>query len=204
MYLVGLTGGIGSGKSTVSRLLRERGITVVDADRIARDVVRAGSEGFERLVERFGEEVVAGDGELDRQRLADIVFEDDAARDDLDDIVHPLVGERIGARLAELRGTEEIVVLDVPLLVESGMHEGCDAVIVVSAPEDVRVERLRRDRGMDPSQVRARIRAQATDEDRRAAATHVIDNSGDLDDLERQVDGVLADLRDENGGKETA
>lgn len=192
MRLIGLTGGIGSGKTTVAQMLADRSATVIDADAIAREVVEPGTEAFDDIVERFGDGVVAEDGSLDRDAVAAIVFDDDDARADLNAIVHPRVGEEIGRRLASLHGDDEVelTVVDVPLLVESEAAEAYDAVIVVTAPEDVRVERLVRDRGMDPDDVRSRIAAQASDEERTAVATHVIENDGDLDALEARVDEV--------------
>lgn len=194
MYLVGLTGGTGSGKSTVGRMLSERGAVLIDADAIAREVVEPGTPGFREVVDRFGSEVVAADGALDRERLAAIIFEDERARSDLNAIVHPRVRARISGRVADLADTDRIVVVDVPLLVETGQADRYRAVIVVTAPQETRVARLVRERGMEPDQVRARIAAQATDEERLEVATHVIDNDGDLGQLERQVNEVFADL----------
>lgn len=184
-------------------MLSERGAFVIDADQVAREVVEPDSEGFREVVERFGEEVVAPDGSLDRQELASIVFDDEDARRDLNAIIHPRVHERIEARLAELEGSAElgphgIVVVDVPLLVEANKEEDKDrpyqAVVVILAPEEVRMARLVHERDMDPDEVRARMAAQASDEERIAAATHSLDNSGDLDDLERQVDDLYDEL----------
>lgn len=199
VYLVGLTGGMGSGKSTVSRMLAQRGAVVVDADALAREVVEPGTDGYGAVVARFGDRVVRDDGSLDREALARTVFEDEAARADLNAIVHPRVAQRIVERVAEVseRDPDALVVLDVPLLVEAGQERAYAAVVVVVAPEDTRVERVVRERAMDPGAVRARIAAQASDEERRAVATHVIDNSGDLAELARQVDEVWADLRAE-------
>lgn len=203
MRLVGLTGGIGSGKSTVADLLAARGADVIDADAIAREVLEPGTEGLDEVVDRFGREVLDDEGQLRRHRLAAIVFGDEDARADLNAIVHPRVRQRIAARLGEIAeeesapgGDERLVVLDIPLLAEGGQTEGYAAVIVVIAPEDVRVERLVRGRDMDPDDVRSRIAAQASDEERRRIATHVIDNSGDLGELEREVARVHADIVD--------
>lgn len=200
MRLVGLTGGIGSGKSTVARMFAERGAEVIDADVIAREVVEPGTDGHEAVVERFGEEVLADEGGLDRERLADVVFDDERAREDLNAIVHPRVRERIGQRLGELHraeqqdGDERIAMLDIPLLAEGGRTEGYDAIVVVTAPEELRVRRLVEQRQMEPDDVRARIDAQMSDDDREAIATHVIENDADLDHLERQVDRVWQDV----------
>ncbi|MFN2555271.1 MAG: dephospho-CoA kinase [Nitriliruptorales bacterium] len=199
LYVVGLTGGIGSGKSTIGRMLAERGATVLEADQLAREVVEPGTEGFREVVERFGEEVVTSQGGLDRQRVATIVFDDEEARQDLNAIIHPRVHARIEARLADLEGSSElgadgIVVVDVPLLVEAEGDRPYQSVVVVLAPEEVRIERLVRERDMDRDEVRNRMRAQASDEERLAVATHVVDNSGDLEDLERRVDALYEAL----------
>lgn len=195
MFLVGLTGGIGSGKSTVAAMLADHGAEVIDADRLAREVVEPGTAGFDEVIERFGDEVVAADGGLDRARLAEIVFADEAARSDLNAIVHPRVGDRIASRLAQFSAEDEgIVVVDVPLLVEVGAERGYTAIVVVTAPEEIRAQRVVDSRGLSPEQARARIRSQASDDERLAVATHVVDNSGDLDALRRQVDAVWHDL----------
>lgn len=188
MLLVGLTGGIGSGKSTVAAMLVARGAAVVDADQIARDVVAPETPAFRRVVERFGCEVVAPDGTLDRARLAGVVFADDRARDDLNAIVHPEVMRVIEARVEELKATDSVVVLDVPLLVEVGGAGGLDLVVVVEAREETRVERLARDRGMTSEDVRARIAAQASSRERRALADVVIENDAGEDELRASVD----------------
>lgn len=194
MVLVGLTGGIGSGKSTVSALLAERGAVVVDADAIVREVQAPGRPVFTAIVERFGAGVVAADGGLDRQALADIVFGDDEALAALNAIVHPAVGAEIARRLEEAAGTDHIVVLDVPLLVESGrddLHE----TIVVDLDEEVAVARAVTHRGMRADDVRARIARQASREERRARATILVDNHGTPEELERRVDEVWARLQ---------
>jgi dephospho-CoA kinase len=200
VHLVGLTGGIGSGKSTVARRFAERGAVVVDADRVAREVVEPGEPALARIVERFGEGVLDDHGRLDRAALATIVFDDEQARRDLEAITHPRIGERIAARIAEVRAAEEadgrtrVVVLDHPLLVETGLAAGHDVVVVVEAPVEERIRRLVEQRGMDAADARARIAAQADDAARRAAATHVLDNGGRPEDLDAQVDALLAEL----------
>lgn len=200
MRLVGLTGGIGSGKSTVARLLAEHGAIVVDADQVAREVVEPGEPALEEIRERFGRDVIDPDGRLDRAALATIVFGDEAARRDLEGITHPRIGERVADRIAQAEadedadGRERLVVVDHPLLVESGAAAGYETVIVVEAPVEVRVRRLVESRGMDEADARARLRAQADDATRRAAATHVVDNGGDLDALDAQVTAILDDL----------
>jgi dephospho-CoA kinase len=191
VVLVGLSGGIGSGKSTVARSLAARGALVLDADVIAREVVEPGGPGFDAVVARFGPELVGGDGRLDRAALARIVFDDARARRDLNAIVHPLVAAETQRRAAA-GPPGSVVVMDVPLLVEAA-RTGYDVVVIVEAPEDVRLERLAR-RGMDPDDARRRMAAQASDAERRAMADVVIDNSGSPDDLERQVVALWADL----------
>lgn len=189
MILVGLTGGIGSGKSTVSALLAERGAVVVDADAIVRDVQAPGTPVLAAVVERFGPAVLAADGSLDRQALADVVFRDDDALRDLNALVHPAVGAEIARRLEGAAGTDAVVVLDVPLLVESG-RDDMAALVVVDVDPEVAVARVVAQRGMREEDVRARMARQASREDRRARATIVIDNSGSREDLEAQVDAA--------------
>jgi len=190
---VGLTGGVASGKSTVSALLRDLGAIVVDADALAREVVEPGTPGLAAVVEAFGPEVLADDGSLDRARLGAIVFAEPARRAELEGIIHPLVR----ARAAQIEAGEEpgvVVVQDIPLLVETGQAGTFDVVIVVDAPEEVQVERAVRDRGWTPEEARSRIAAQASREQRRAAATYVVDNSGTTEDLRQRVAEVFASL----------
>ena len=193
--VVGLTGGIGSGKSTVAAMLAERGAVVVDADRLAREAVAVGTAGHRAVVDRFGADVVADDGSLDRRALAGVVFDDPAALADLNAIVHPPVRAAIAERLAELNGTDAVVVLEIPLLVESGRSYGESAVVVVDCPEDVALRRLVDGRGMDEAHARRRMAAQAPRTDRLAAADLVIDNSGPLEALEPQVVELWAGIK---------
>ena len=186
MLRIGLTGGIGSGKSTVSGLLAERGAVVVDADRIAREVVEPGSPGLAAVVEAFGPQVLTPDGALDRPALAAVVFADPEARARLDGIVHPLVRHRT-AELVAAAPADAVVVNDVPLLVETGQAASYDLVLVVEADPETRVARLVQ-RGLTAEDARARIAAQATDEQRRAVADVVLDNSGTPEELADQVD----------------
>lgn len=190
MLLVGLTGGIGSGKSTVGRLLAERGAVVIEADRLARDVVEPGTPGFDRVVETFGPGVVTAEGSLDRDALARIVFEDAERRRALEGIVHPEVARRFAEEVERHRGTDRVVVYAVPLLVERGLAPAFDVVIAVSAPEEVRVARVVAERGSDEAEVRARIAAQVGDAERAAVADLVIDNTGGPADLARAVDAA--------------
>jgi dephospho-CoA kinase len=191
---VGLTGGIGSGKSEVSKRLAAQGAVIIDADAIAREVVAAGTDGLAEVVEAFGKDVLRADGELDRPALGDIVFADPELRGKLNAIVHP----RVGARMAELErdaGPGAIVVHDVPLIAENGMAGAYDVVVVVDVPPRLQIERLERYRGMTAEQARARMAAQASREQRLAIAGIVIDNSGSLSELDRQVGDLWAELR---------
>jgi dephospho-CoA kinase len=193
MLKVGLTGGIGAGKSEVSRLLVERGAVLIDADRIAREVVAPGTPGLAAVVEAFGEEVLAADGSLDRPRLGSIVFADAAKLATLNAIVHPLVGAR-SRELEEAAADDAVVVHDVPLLTENGLAPLYDVVIVVEASPGTQLDRLVRLRGMTEEDARARMAAQATREQRREIADIVIDNDVPLEDLERRVRDVWAEL----------
>lgn len=190
---VGLTGGIASGKSTVSRLLAEAGAVVVDADLLARDVVARGTPGLAQVVAEFGEELVTESGELDRPALGAVVFADPGRRRALEAIIHPLV-RAAGAELEASAGPGSVVVHDIPLLVEVGRGAEFDVVVVVDVPPELQVERMVADRGMTPDDARARIAAQATREERLAVADVVIDNSGSLADLEERVREVAAHL----------
>ncbi|HEV7875752.1 MAG TPA: dephospho-CoA kinase [Nocardioides sp.] len=186
MLRIGLTGGIGAGKSTVSALLAARGAVIVDADTIAREVVEPGTPGLAAVVEAFGPDVLASDGSLDRPALAAVVFADPEARARLDAIVHPLVRVR-ATELAAAAAPDAVVVNDVPLLVETGQAGAYDLVVVVEADLDARIARLV-ERGLTAEDARARMAAQATDEQRRALADVVLDNSGAPAELEAQVD----------------
>lgn len=192
VLMVGLTGGIGAGKSAVATRLAELGAVVIDADRLARESVAPGSDGLAEVIDEFGPEVLAADGSLDRAALSRRVFSDEAARRRLEAIIHP----RVRARTAELVAAapaDAVVVNDVPLLVEAGLAGAYQLVIVVLAPERTRVERLVRTRGMARDEAHARIRAQASDEQRRAVADVLISNDGSLDDLTAQVDAAWRD-----------
>jgi dephospho-CoA kinase len=185
---VGLTGGLGAGKSTVASLLAAHGAVIIDADAIAREVVGAGAPGFEAVVARFGQDVVGADGELDRTRLAEIVFADDRARDDLNGIVHPLVAQRSAELMAKV-ADGAVVVYDVPLLAENGLARGFDVVVVVEADLATRLARIEQ-RGLSEAQAKARIAAQASDEQRRTIADELLRNDGSKDDLADQVSAL--------------
>ena len=194
MLRVGLTGGIGAGKSEVSARLAAQGAVVIDADAIAREVVEPGTEGLAEVVDAFGPEVLLPDGTLDRPRLGEIVFADPELRGKLNEIVHP----RVGARMAELEreaGPASIVVHDVPLIAESARTDAYDLVVVVDVPPRVQLDRLVRRRGMTREQAEARMAAQAGREQRLAIADIVIDNSGSLAELDRQVGDLWSELR---------
>lgn len=189
MLLVGLTGGIGSGKSTASARLAELGARVLDADRIVRDLQRAGKPVFLAMVERFGDDIVGTDGELDRAAVAAKVFGDDEQLRALNAIVHPAVGEEMARRLAEAAETDDVVVLDIPLLVESG-RDDLAALLVVDLDPELAIERLVEHRGFDEADARARIARQVSREERLAKADRVLDNSGTVAELICQVDEV--------------
>ncbi|MEU1046272.1 dephospho-CoA kinase [Streptomyces sp. NPDC005897] len=193
MLKVGLTGGIGAGKSEVSRLLVEHGAVLIDADRIAREVVAPGTPGLAAVVEAFGEDVLAADGSLDRPRLGSIVFADPEKLAVLNGIVHPLVGERSRA-LEETAAEDAVVVHDVPLLTENGLAPLYDLVVVVDADPATQLDRLVRLRGMTEQDARARMAAQATREQRREIADVVVDNDVPLEELRRRVRDVWDEL----------
>ena len=189
MILVGLTGGIGSGKSTVSSLLEGRGAIIIDADAIVREVQLPGSPVLAELVAKFGPEVLAADGSLDRQAVANIVFTDPDALKALNAIVHPAVGKEMNQRMIAQRSTNNVVILDIPLLTENP-REGLQGKIVVDVPVEVQVERLIKFRDFEETDARARISRQATREQRLLTADFVIDNSHDLESLIPQIDKV--------------
>jgi dephospho-CoA kinase len=195
VHVVGLTGGIGSGKSSFADALRELGVPVVDADQIARRCVAVGTPGLEAVIARFGDGVLALDGSLDRAALAEIVFADASARRDLEAIIHPCIRAGIDATLTELRGRPvppEVAVVEHPLLVETGGYARVDTVLVVEAPIEMRIARLVAARGMAESDARNRISAQADDAERRAVADIVVINDGDIEALRAQAQSILA------------
>lgn len=197
MLLVGLTGGIGAGKSTVSQLLAERGAVIVDADEIARQLQQPGNPVLDRMAERFGDHIIGDDGHLDRAAVAEIVFGDgDDTRQalvDLNAIVHPAMQSEIERQIAAQADTDRVVVLDFPLLGENP-RDDVAATIVVDVPADVALERLVEFRGMDETDARNRIANQISRVDRLALAEYVVDNSGDLDHLRTEVDRLWAEL----------
>jgi dephospho-CoA kinase len=191
---VGLTGGIGAGKSEVSRRLASYGAAVIDADAVAREVVAPGTPGLAEVVQAFGPGVLRSDGTLDRDRLGELVFADESLRMKLNAIIHPQVGERM-AELERQAGEAPVIVHDVPLLAENHLAGRFDEVVVVDVSPRVQAERLARERGMSRAQAEARMRAQASREERLAIATIVVDNSGSLAELDREVGELWAELR---------
>lgn len=192
MKVVALTGGIGSGKSTVSALLAARGAVVVDADVVVREVQEPGTPVFQAMVERFGPGIVAADGTLDRQAVADIVFNDPDALAALNAIVHPAVGAEIYARIASHEGTDDVVIADIPLLVEGKSAIARSGLLVVDVPTELQVERLVAFRGFPEADARARISRQASREERLGQADKVIDNGGSPEELAARIDDVWA------------
>lgn len=196
MYVVGLTGGIGSGKSTVLSMLATKGAEVLDADAIVREIQQPGEDAYNEIVDAFGSDVVGPGGTLDRAKLAALVFADADKRARLNEITHPKVGARFAERLAGFRDTDKVVVLDIPLLgaSNSGSEKLVHAVVVVTAAEDVRLDRLEQ-RGMTRDDAAARIAAQITDDERLKLADHVLTNDGSVEDLEKQVEALWRDLQ---------
>jgi dephospho-CoA kinase len=195
LYVVGLTGGIGSGKSTFAALLVERGAQVIDADQLGRDALRPGAPAWHSVLDTFGRQILAaGTMEIDRARLADIVFADSRRLAALNAIVHPVIFSGIADDLDRLRGTDEIVIVDVALLLETGLDRGMDCIVAVTTNRQLRTERLQRDRGMTLSQIQARMGAQKPPEELEALADVVVRNNGDLEALSREADRVWAEL----------
>jgi dephospho-CoA kinase len=190
---VALTGGVASGKSTVAALLSELGAVVIDSDRLAREVVEPGTPGLDAVVREFGDKVLTADGALDRTALGTVVFADEGARRRLEGILHPLIRSR-AAELEAAADPGALVVHDIPLLVETGQAGSFDAVLVVDVPVETQVERLLANRGWTRGDAEARVAAQADREERRSAATHVIDNTGTREDLRDRVTEVFTEL----------
>lgn len=202
MLLVGLTGGIGSGKSTFAALLGERGAQIVDADVLGHDAIRPGERAWQDIVDQFGDEVLApGTMQIDRKRLGEIVFADDNKRAALNAIVHPEIFRRIADALDRLRGTDAIVVLDAALIVETGLDSTCDLLLVVTSRRETRVDRLRSSRGMSIEQITARMATQADVGDLLRKADIVVHNDGTVEDLAAEADRVWRDLILRNDAK---
>ena len=188
VMLIGLTGGIGAGKSTVAQLFEERGVPIVDADAIARDVVKPGEPALAELVEYFGESILGAGGELNRGKLAEVAFADAESHEALNAIMHPAISAETAKRIDVLRGDHSVIVHDVPLLVEAGLAGNYDLTVLVDTPAEIRLQRLTELRGMDPEDAKKRIAAQATDEQRRAVCDVALDNSGDIEHLRAQFE----------------
>jgi dephospho-CoA kinase len=187
LILVGLTGGIGSGKTTVAGMLARLGAVVVDADELAREALEPGTRVFNHVTDLFGEEILTADGRIDRMALARVVFSDEEKRRALESITHPEVFRLLAETVEKFRDTDDVVVFDAPLIIETGFHEAVDLLVVVTAPVEQRIERVRRDRGMSEAEAAVRIAAQADPEARDAAADVLIHNDGDLEVLEARV-----------------
>jgi dephospho-CoA kinase len=200
---VGLTGGIGAGKSTVADLLVERGAVLIDADQIAREVVEPGRPAHRAIVERFGPDVVDADGRVDRAALARAAFADEGALGDLNAITHPAIGQEMLERRQALAGRQGVVVLAIPLLRAAHRETvGLDVVVVVDCPVEIALARLVKARDMDPEDARARVAAQVSRQERLQGADYVIDNSGGRDELDREVDRLWAWLEERGAAKE--
>ncbi len=197
---VGLTGGVASGKSTVAHLFAQLGAVVIDADALAREVVAKGTPGLAAVVEEFGEDLLGPDGELDRPAMGRLVFGDEQARKRLEAIVHPLVFERI-VELEQSAPSDAVVVHDIPLLAEGGRAGDFDAVVVVDAPRELQLARMTGDRGWSTEDAESRIAAQASPEERRAIATHIIENTGTREDLRTRVAEVFAEVSRSRGSR---
>jgi len=196
VLLVGLTGGIGAGKSVVARMLEQRGAVVFDADLLAHRAIAPGTPGHDAVVERFGSTVLAPGGDVDREALASIVFADPAARRDLEAIVHPEVRRLFAEGAEAYADTDAVVVMGAPLLVETGMHTAFDVLVVVTASEETQIDRLMRERGMSAAASRARMASQLPIEAKAEAADILLDNEGTLEELEAQVDRAWEELRE--------
>jgi dephospho-CoA kinase len=196
MLLVGLTGGIGSGKSTVASMLADRGAVILDADAFSRDALATGTPGMRRAVDEFGVDILTPDGDIDRQRLAAIVFSDPRRLRTLENIVHPVVRKAIAAGAASHRDSDRVVVIDSPLLIEMQQHADVDVLVVVSAPEEVQVRRMVQERGLPEDDVRRRLALQLPLEDKAEQADVVLDNGGTKEELTAQVDRLWKDLSD--------
>jgi dephospho-CoA kinase len=203
MLLVGLTGGIGSGKSTFAALLAERGAQVIDADLLGHDALRPGQPAWRSIVDQFGDEILSpGSMTIDRKLLAEIVFADDRKRAALNAIVHPEIFRRIADAIDALRNTDSIVVIDAALVFETGLADSCDVIVVVYSDKDVRAGRLTRSRGMTLEEITARMESQADPTQLVEKADIVVENDGYLEDLAREADRVWADLESRNAARE--
>ncbi len=192
MRLIGLTGSIGTGKSTVSKMLREKGVEIIDADAISRHISEVGNEGYKKIVELFGEGVLSEDKSLDRKKIGNIVFSNENELKRLNDAMHPIIMNEVENQVAELASAGlEIAVLDAPLLIETGLNEFVDFVLLIFCNEDVQIERIQKRDGLDRKQAIARIRNQMDQDKKKKYADYVIDNSKDICSLEEEVEKFL-------------
>ncbi|HEX2266572.1 MAG TPA: dephospho-CoA kinase [Actinomycetota bacterium] len=194
MLLVGLTGGMGAGKSTVARMLESRGAVVIDADVLARQALLPGTPGYTKVTELFGPDIIGPDGDIDRAALAKRVFSNDEARVALESITHPEVFRLLSESLEDYQDTDRIVVFDAPLIVEAGFQDACDAIVVVISPEEAQLARVMEERGMTEDAARARLRAQAPTAEKERVADFVIRNDGTIEELENAVDALWNEL----------
>jgi dephospho-CoA kinase len=201
MLLVGVTGGLGAGKSTVARMLGDRGAVVVDADDLARRALEPGTRAYQEACALFGDEVITPTGDLDRAAIAARVFADEDKRRALESIVHPEVFRMLAETVEAHQDTDAVVVFDAPLIVETGFHDACDVVVVVTAPEEERVGRVARARGMPEEDTRARIAAQISPDEREAVADIILPNDAGLGALVQRVDELWRDLARRAGEK---
>ena len=198
MQLIGLTGGIATGKSTVSAMLKKAGAIIVDADRIARDVVKKGLPAYREIVAQFGTEVLLPDGEINRNMLGDIIFNDHQKKQLLNSIVHPYVNEEVNRQIIQIQKTHPnaVIVLDIPLLIEAGMHDDLSEIIVVYTPQDIQIQRLMQRDRISEADALARVQSQMSIEEKKQQATLVIDNSGTIENTRRLTLDIFKRLKD--------
>ncbi len=198
MQLIGLTGGIATGKSTVSAMLKKAGAIIVDADRIARDVVKKGLPAYREIVAQFGTEVLLPDGEINRNMLGDIIFNDHQKKQLLNSIVHPYVNEEVNRQIIQIQKTHPnaVIVLDIPLLIEAGMYDDLSEIIVVYTPQDIQIQRLMQRDRISEADALARVQSQMSIEEKKQQATLVIDNSGTIENTRRLTLDIFKRLKD--------
>ena len=198
MQLIGLTGGIATGKSTVSAMLKKAGAIIIDADRIARDVVKKGLPAYREIVAQFGTEVLLPDGEINRNMLGDIIFNDHQKKQLLNSIVHPYVNEEVNRQIIQIQKTHPnaVIVLDIPLLIEAGMHDDLSEIIVVYTPQDIQIQRLMQRDRISEADALARVQSQMSIEEKKQQATLVIDNSGTIENTRRLTLDIFKRLKD--------
>jgi dephospho-CoA kinase len=198
VQLIGLTGGIATGKSTVSAMLKKAGAIIIDADRIARDVIKKGLPAYREIVAQFGTEVLLPDGEINRNMLSDIIFNDHQKKQLLNSIVHPYVNEEVNRQIIQIQKTHPnaVIVLDIPLLIEAGMHDDLSEIIVVYTPQDIQIQRLMQRDRISEADALARVQSQMSIEEKKQQATLVIDNSGTIENTRRLTLDIFKRLKD--------